>query len=43
MSYDRDLETNRAAKRKHDEMLKKNAADRLRRNAEWNKKNKSKD
>lgn len=41
MSYNRDLETDREAKRKHDEMLKKNASDRLRRNADWNKKNKN--
>ena len=42
MSYNRDLESDREAKRKHDEMLKKNASDRLKRNAEWKKKNKSK-
>lgn len=42
MSYNRDLESDREAKRKHDEMLKKNASDRLKRNADWNKKNKSK-
>lgn len=40
MSYNRDLETDREAKRKHDELLKKNAAERLKRNAQWNKKNK---
>lgn len=40
MSYNKDLESNRNAKRKHDEMLKKNAADRLKRNAEWAKKHK---
>lgn len=42
MSYNRELETDREAKRKHDETLKKNAADRLRGNAEWKKKNKNK-
>jgi hypothetical protein len=42
MSYNRELETNRTAKQAHDETLKKNAADRLKRNAEWNRKNKTK-
>lgn len=42
MAYMKDIEADAVAKRKHDEMQKKNAADRLRRNAEWNKK-KSKD
>lgn len=42
MSYNRELETNRNAKQAHDETLKKNAAERLKRNAEWNRKNKTK-
>lgn len=41
MSYNKELETNADAKREQDETMKKNAADRLKRNADWNKKNRS--
>lgn len=40
MSYNKDLESSKKAKQAHDENLKKNAAERLKRNAEWNKKHK---
>lgn len=33
------IETSRAAKVEHDNGLKKNAADRLKANSDWNKKN----
>lgn len=33
------IETDRAAKVEHDNSLKKNSADRLKANADWNKKN----
>lgn len=42
MSYNKELETNREAKQEHDETLKKNASERLRKNAAWNKANRSK-
>lgn len=42
MGYNKDLETNRAAKLAHDENMKKNAAERLKKNAAWNKANRSK-
>jgi hypothetical protein len=41
MSYNRELETNRAAKLEHDLNQKKNAAERLARNAKWNRENRS--
>jgi len=41
MSYNRELETNRAAKLEHNETLKKNAAERLRKNAQWLRENRS--
>jgi hypothetical protein len=43
MSYNRYLESNRDAKRASDETLKKTAAERLKKNAEWTKRNKSKE
>ncbi len=42
MSYNKYLETDKQAKRDHDAAMKANAAERLKKNAEWNKKNKSK-
>lgn len=39
MSYNKYLESNAEAKREHDENMKKAAADRLKKNAEWVKKN----
>ena len=42
MSYNKELETNQEAKREHDKNLKANAAERLKKNAEWNRKNKQK-
>lgn len=42
MSYNRYLETDREAKRQHDESMKKAAAERLARNAAWNRANKPK-
>lgn len=42
MSYNRYLETDREAKRQHDENMKKAAAERLARNAAWNRANKPK-
>lgn len=40
--YNRFIETDADAKREHDATLKKNAADRLRANQEWNRKNRPK-
>ena len=40
--YDKELETNREAKRAHDAVLKKRAAERLAANAKWNKENRPK-
>lgn len=40
MSYNRELETNRDAKLAHDENMKKLAAERLKKNAEWRKRTK---
>lgn len=42
MSYNYELETNRDAKAAHNENQKKNAAERLKKNADWNKKYKTK-
>lgn len=42
MSYNKYLETNQEAKREHDKTLKANAAARLKKNVEWNRKNKAK-
>lgn len=42
MSYNKELETNQEAKREHDKNQKANAAERLKKNAEWNRKNKQK-
>lgn len=39
--YFKDIESNTAAKRQHDQNMKKACGERLRKNAEWNKKNKS--
>jgi len=36
MSYNKELETDKEAKRAHDKLLKENAADRLKRNKAWN-------
>lgn len=41
MSYNRELETNRAAKMAHDESQKKNAADRLKKVADSKKRRKA--
>lgn len=38
MSYNKELETDRDAKREHDANMKKNAADRLKTNREWKQK-----
>lgn len=38
--YNREIETNREAWVKHQESLKANASTRLKKNAEWNKRNK---
>ena len=38
--YFKELESNVAAKRQHDKNMKENAASRLRKNAEWNKRSK---
>ena len=38
--YNKELETNREAKRAHDDRLKKMASERLAGNAKWNKANK---
>lgn len=40
MSYNKELETDRQAKREHDENMKKNAADRLKANREYKQKRK---
>ena len=40
--YNRELETDAAAKQLHDDNLKKAAAERLAKNAKWNKENKKK-
>ena len=40
MSYNKELESNQEAKREHDKNMKANAAARLKKNAEWNKRNK---
>lgn len=40
--YYKELETDKAAKEAHNNNLKKNASDRLKANAEYNKKNKRK-
>ncbi len=42
MSYNRDLESDKTLKRQHDANLKKAAAERLARNATWNKAHKAK-
>lgn len=42
MSYNKSLETDFDAKKQHNENLKKAAAERLARNAAWNKAHKSK-
>lgn len=42
MSYNKYLESNQEAKREHDKNMKANAAERLKKNAEWNKRNKQK-
>ncbi len=42
MSYNRDLESDKFLKRQSDANLKKAAAERLKRNAEWNKAHKAK-
>ena len=42
MSYNRELETNRAVKQAYDEGMKKNSADRLKKFAEYKRKNKVK-
>ena len=42
MSYNKYLETNQEAKREHDKSMKANAAERLKKNAAWNKANKAK-
>ncbi len=39
--YNKQLESDREAKRQHDENLKKAAAERLARNAKWNKSHKT--
>ena len=40
MAYNKYLESNQEAKREHDKNMKANAAERLKKNAEWNKRNK---
>lgn len=40
--YFKEIETDAFAKMEHNKNLKQNAADRLKRNAEWNQKNKNK-
>lgn len=40
MSYNRYLETDKRAKQESDKNLKAAAAERLKKNAEWNKRNK---
>lgn len=42
MSYNRDLETDRVAKRSYDARMKELAAERLGRNKAWNQTHKSK-
>ena len=42
MAYDRDLETDKVAKRDHDEAQKQMAAERLKKNAAWNQANRRK-
>lgn len=42
MSYNRDLESNREAKRAKDKLLKEQAAERLARNKAWNQAHKRK-
>lgn len=42
MSYNRDLESDPKAKREHDAMLKKLAAERLARNRAWNQAHRAK-
>ena len=42
MSYNKDLESNQEAKQAYDKRMKENAAERLKKNAAWNKANKAK-